>query len=91
MKYTKLYYYKPKTAKSITLISYTKLYCLKTTCHKQDLNLFLIICILTGLNWKLLVFYERYLMKNERIEMRDHMIYKVQSPSKMQEKRVKKL
>ena len=38
MKYNKLYYYKSKTAKSITLISYTKLYCLKTTCHKQDLN-----------------------------------------------------
>ena len=38
MKYTKLYYYLLKTVKPITLIKDTKLYCLKSSCHKQDQN-----------------------------------------------------
>ena len=50
MKYTKLYYYKPKTVKKITLIKYTKFYCLKTSCHKRDQCYQLIVYILTGLN-----------------------------------------
>ena len=39
-----------KTVESITLIKYTKFYCLKTSCHKRDQCYQLIVYILTGLN-----------------------------------------
>ena len=57
---------------------------------QRRLVLILTTCILTGLNLNFLV-YECQVRENERFKTRDRNIYKVQSLTKMQEKRVKKL
>ena len=68
MKYTKLYYYKPKTVKSIAFINYTKLYCRKTSFFTKTIMLILTTCILTGLK------LEVACLKSDNLKKKDRMI-----------------